>query len=346
MKRFLSCILAAMMLLSVLTGCKNETPDNTTAPAETQSAEEQAVLKILTIGNSHSLDATNLLYEVFQKEAPDKEVVLGTLYYSGCNMHQHAKFISENQSVYQYYKNADGNWTVLNSATVEYALKDEQWDIVVMQQMNHRVGMEGDYVASDFKTVIDHIYANQKVKPTLAFHMTWTNPDDYAMYLDDNAPLKNPDPADWRKTHQNNFGNAEGKYDQGLQYQEIVKNVQKYLVDSTEFLGENYYEFIIPVATAIEYAQDVQERPQTQLYRDYTHLNDYGRLIAAYLWYARIMGLSAIEQVHVSAIPAALHHRSSEYPMIPDYAIDEEMKADLMECVNWALTHPYELPAK
>ena len=103
MKRILTLALSVFMLLGALTGCQSAAPaetTETTAPAPTQSPEEQEVLKILTIGNSHSLDATRMLYEVFQKEAPEQKVVLGVLYYSGCNMAQHAKFSAEDAPVY------------------------------------------------------------------------------------------------------------------------------------------------------------------------------------------------------------------------------------------------------
>ena len=49
-------------------------------------------MKIFTIGNSHSYDATQLLYEVFKAQDPEQEVVIGTMYYSGCSIAKHVKF--------------------------------------------------------------------------------------------------------------------------------------------------------------------------------------------------------------------------------------------------------------
>lgn len=349
MKRTLALVLSAVMLLGMLTGCQSAAPAETTAttaPAPTQTPEEQAVLKVLTIGNSHSLDATRMLFEVFQKEAPEQKVVIGVLYYSGCNMAQHAKFIAEDSPVYEYYKNENGNWNTMKDATVKMALMDEQWDVVVMQQMNHRVGIEDNYVAKDYKDVIEFVKSYVKEPSTLAFHITWTNPSDYALYLEDNAPLNNPDPQSWRSQHEDWYGGADGKYDQNQMYLKVIEKVQKYLVDTTEFLGENYYDMMISSVTAVEYAQDVCGLTQEQVYRDYTHLNDYGRLLAGYLWYAQLMGLEKIESVKVDAIPANLHHQNSKYPEMPDYTITQELKDVIVEAVNWTLQHPYELPAK
>ena len=72
------------------------------------AAEETEPLRIFTIGNSHSLDSTRLLSEVFRAQAPDREVILGTMYYSGCTMSSHVSYATNNTPAYSYYKNVDG----------------------------------------------------------------------------------------------------------------------------------------------------------------------------------------------------------------------------------------------
>ena len=64
------------------------------------------------------------------------------------------------------------------------------------------------------------------------------------------------------------------------------------------------------------------------MYRDYTHLSDYGRLLVAYQWYAQLMGLEKIETVKVDALPANLHQDKSMYPAMPDYTNTQEMKEE------------------
>ena len=75
-------------------------------------------------------------------------------------------------------------------------------------------------------------------------------------------------------------------------------------------------------------------------------MNDYGRLLVGYLWYAQLMGLEKLETVKVDAIPANLHQEKSMYPAMPDYTITQEMKDIIIQSDNWTLAHPYELPAK
>ena len=237
---------------------------------------------------------------------------------------------------------------MVKDSTCLYALQDEQWDVIVMQQMNHRAGMDFEYDGS-WKVVADYLMNNQDHQPKLAFHMTWTNPDDYETYLNDNAPLKNPSPASWRNTHEQYWKNpTTGKYDQSLQYLDIARCIKTYLVDDTSLIGRPY-DYIIPAGTAVEYAQDVLGLSQAEVYRDYTHMNDYGRLITAYTWYATIMGIDEISEMNVDAVPANLKHKNSKYPVADadgNYTITAQMKEDLIASVNWALKNPLSLPEK
>ena len=345
MKRILALILTFVMLFGILAGCQSAPNGGETTLAETQgptqSPEEQEVLKVLLIGNSHGGCALTFLPEVFQKEAPDQKVVIARLYYSGCQMYQHADFIKNSKPEYEYHKYVDGHWQMTGSATVKMALMDEQWDIVSLQQMNWNIGDESQYVAEDFMTVINHVYENLKVKPKLYFHAPWSNPDDPSYWVNDWFKTNG-----WEDNHKRLFPGADGQYDQRVMYNTQMKMVQKYLVDSTAFLGENYFDTIVTTGTPIQYALDVKGLTCQQLYRDYTHLGDFGALMSSYYWYGKLMGLSSIDAVHVDEIPRNLHIEQSQYPSIGDLSITQEMKDVLLECVNWALANPYEVPAK
>ena len=319
--------------------------------------EEEGTLKVLLLGNSHGLDATNLLYEVFYNEAPEKKVVIAALYYGGCQVYQHKNFASGNQQVYTYHKN-DGSqpgrkWVVKDS-TIMYALEDEQWDIILMQQMNTQAGVESNYKASDWKYVADYLLENQDHQPKLGFHVTWANPDDYELFLNDDAPYNiryistYSDPTSWRKNHEKYFPTAEGLYSTDVMYKEVMRLTQKYLIDSTDFLGRDYFEdqYLMNSATPIHYALTVLGREQLHLYRDYTHMSDYGRLICAYQWYAQLMGLEEITEVNMDTIPTTLKHANSKFPVLTNgvYPVTQDMKDDLIESVNWALKNPWTMP--
>jgi len=307
--------------------------------------QEEGTLKILILGNSHSLDATHLLYEVFHTEAPEQKLVLGALYYSGCTIQQHKKFLTNNEKVYVYCKNdgtqPDRTW-VREDATCLDALRDEQWDIIFLQA----TGANPTLFDSDWKVVADYLMNHQDIAPKLALHYSWACPDDYELYLNDDAPYKHPtSPTSWRNKLERLYG-VDGKYSQSKMYQLGVEALQANLIDSTEITGRAF-DLILPTCTTVQYAYEVLGRDHEELYRDYTHLNDYGRLMVAYHWYAAIMGIEELTEVNVDAIPVALKRQTSKFPAADadgNYTITEDMKADILKAVNWTLENPYNLP--
>jgi hypothetical protein len=184
--------------------------------------------------------------------------------------------------------------------------------------------------------------------------VTWANPDDYELFLNDDAPYNiryistYSDPTSWRKNHEKYFPTAEGKYSTDVMYKEVMRLTQKYLIDSTDFLGRDYFDdqYLMNSATPIHYALTVLDREQLDLYRDYTHMSDYGRLICAYQWYAQLMGLEEITEVNMDTIPTTLKHANSKFPVLTNgvYPVTQDMKDDLIESVNWALKNPWTMP--
>lgn len=313
---------------------------NMTAAAQ---EEEKGTLKVLSLGHSHGLDGTGLLYEVLDAEL-EEDIVVGALYYSGCRMRQHADFLPANQPVYDYYKkdktNVDGKWTITKETTCLHALQDEQWDVIVIQDANYDAGTEVAYNVDDYMTVINYLYNNQEDKPRLLFHMTWTNPDDYDTYISSSSGLSHPN-LNWYKPYmEERYADENGVYQREIHIKKILDFTEQYLEDCTDFLGEKYIESVIPAATAVEYAQYVCGRPDAEIYRDWTHMNDYGRLIVAYTWYAKIMQLDKIDSVKVTEVPKGAHHSNSKFPA--DLKFDEQMRADALAAVNFALANPYQ----
>ncbi len=311
-------------------------------PNLAEAKEKEGTLKVLSLGHSHGLDGTGLLYEVLDAEL-EEDIVVGALYYSGCSMENHAKFLTNNLPEYDYYKkdktNVNGAWTITKETTGLYALQDEQWDVIVIQDANFRAGREEYYKTSDYMTVLNYLYNNQENKPRILFHMTWTNPDDYDNYISASSALSHPN-LSWYKTYvEQYYSDENGVFQRELLIDRILNYTEKYLEDCTDFLGEKYIESVIPAATAVEYAQYVCGRTDQEIYRDWTHMNDYGRLIVAYTWYAKIMQLDQISGVNLTEVPVGAHHRNSKYPA--DLKFDEQMRADALASVNFALANPY-----
>lgn len=309
--------------------------------------KNDGALKVLVIGNSHGLDATNLLYEVFKdQDYTEQNLVLGALYKAGCTMKEHADYMTNSKPNYDYYENdgsnADGSWTVTKDTVADTALNAHQWDIIILQQMNNWAACS-TYQKTEFTTVINYVKNHQVGNSRFGWHMVWTNPDQEE-YLTESSSLSHPDNATWVNYHVRNFPSASDntKYDQSVMYQNMIKYTQTYIDGDKSFLGSDVFDFVIPSCTAIEYAQDGLGYEQAQIYRDYTHMSDYGRLMVAYLWYAKILGKTSISNVGIFEIPSALHHAHSAYPS--DLQITAEMRNDIKTAVNYALANPYELP--
>ena len=311
--------------------------------ANAAATESKGTLKVLSLGHSHGLDGTALLYEVLDAELTDQEVIVGALYYSGCRMRQHADFLSNNLPKYDYYKkdntNVNGAWTIKKETTCLEALRDEQWDVIVIQDANYDAGTEAAYDVDDYMTVINYLYNNQEHKPRILFHMTWTNPDDYNTYINASSGLSHPNQSWYRPYMEERYADKNGVYQREILIDKILSYTETYLEDCTEFLGQKYIESVIPAATAVEYAQYVCGRTDKEIYRDWTHMNDYGRLIVAYTWYAKIMQLDQIDAINVFEVPKGAHHANSKYPA--DLKFDEQMRADALASVNFALANPY-----
>ncbi len=243
MKVALALILCVFMILGL---CSCGGKDDVTKGGTT--------LKILAIGNSFSSDATNYLYDIAVAEGMT-DVVIGNLFIGGCTLETHVNNISTNAKAYTYYKNDSGEWKTKSNCTLLYALQEEEWDIITMQQASDGSGLVDtykDYVDS-LITYVNENKTNQNAK--FAWHMTWA-------YQSNSAHPSFP------------------KYesDQSIMYQGIVNAVQTVIQPIKEI------SFIMPVGTAVQNARTSYFGDT--LTRDGYHLNDMGRVIAAYTWYA------------------------------------------------------------
>ena len=123
-----------------------------------------------------------------------------------------------------------------------------------------------------------------------------------------------------------NYYNSDEKY----MYQMITQTVQNKIIPNDTF------NWIMPTGTAIQNAKESKLTPE-DLYRDYTHLNDYGRLLAGYVWYSTMEGVPA-DTFKLNYIPDAL---TKTYTQAGDIALDAEMFAILEESVRNAIETPF-----
>lgn len=103
------------------------------------------VVRVLAIGNSFSEDAIEQnLYEL--AIAGGDTCIEGNMYIGGCPLERHCQNMKSNAAAYRYRKiGPDGRMTQRDNTTLDYALADEPWDYVSLQQVSHFSGMFQTY---------------------------------------------------------------------------------------------------------------------------------------------------------------------------------------------------------
>jgi len=281
LKRFLSIILILTVML--LCGCtpapSGETTvpaGETTAPQETENSnalvKKDEPFKILAITSSFGLNTTEYLYDIATAEG-HTDVIVARLYIGACTLKKHVAKANDNSPAYTYYKKeATGDWVIKEKVTMLEGLKDEDWDIIFLQNSAAESGQVETY--QDYiPQLISHVKANiSNPDAKFIWNMTWA----------------------YQADSMQDVFRDEFKADQMYMYQKIVDAVKEKVVPLDDI------SVIIPTGTAI------QNMRTTYLGDNFTqdtyHLNAYGSVIAGCTLYAAITGgpLDGIELTKVN----------------------------------------------
>lgn len=302
------------LLMSLLTlglcGCGSNTA---VTPATTEATQptidpnaplcDGRNLKMLVVTSSFGLNTTQFIWDIAKAEGAEN-VVVGRLYYSGCSLKMHAEYAKTNAAVYDYTKNTSGEWVKQPNTTLEYGLKDEDWDIIYLQQ-----GAASSPIASTYEgyldEVLEYLQAN-KTNPNARFiwNMTWA-------YQGDST--------------QNVFINTFNG-DQMAMYDSILNAVKTHIVPRPVFAA------IIPTGTAIQNARSSYFGDK--LTKDTYHLNNLGRAIAGYTVWSTLTG-KPLTAVNLGPI--------SSYDLPDTLELTETDRQVIIECVNNAIANPWEV---
>ncbi len=96
-------------------------------------------MKILSIGNSFSMDAQRWIPEM--AASLGQEVLLGDLYIGGCSLERHADNMRTGAPAYEYSENNRS----LGACSLKTGLRDRDWDVVTLQQASHFSGLADTY---------------------------------------------------------------------------------------------------------------------------------------------------------------------------------------------------------
>lgn len=309
MKRILAVLVCLVILLSIC-ACGNAGSTTVGTGAPTNPATDAnaplcdgKTLKILAITSSFGLNTTQLLYDIAVAEGAT-DVVVARLYASGCTLEQHVNNAQNNLSDYTYTKNNSGNWQTVESANMAYGLKDEDWDIIFIQQSAGTAGLPDTY--GDYIDQLMSYVNEKKTNPNARFvwNMTW-------------AYQADTDQEVYHKLF---------KSDQIYMYNEILRTVQEKIVPRTDFSA------IIPSGTAIQNARTSYFGDT--LTKDTYHLNNLGRAIAGYTLWSTLTG-KALTEVNLGPV------NSPDLPQMLE--LTDADRQVIIESVNNAMENPWEV---
>lgn len=328
MKRFLAILLSVALLLGLCAcGGTTDQPDDSTGneSAAATLPQEPKTLKVLTLGHSLAVDAGHMLALIAAAEGYDG-LKVGTLYYSGCRLSQHLKFLENDEPVYKLYlsdSSKPSTPTITSDITMKSALRFDNWDVIVMQDGAWESAEDEQYKDGELEKI--QAYVNEhKLNPNAVFawHMYWvypTDPELQAMHPNDPNPITEGYVA---------YGN-----DRTTLFNAVTECVKNNILTNETFAT------VIPSGTAIENAHTTYMGDR-DLYRDYAHASDFGRVIAGYVWYCTLLGIDHLDDIKLTGIPKAYFQSNSGMQDVEFTQLDKDI---ILESVNNALKNPYQI---
>jgi hypothetical protein len=213
--------------------------------------------KILCIGNSYGDDSVKYVREIAENLGV-KNVVIANLFIGGCSLEQHRNNAVSGEKLYEYRKNANGEWVNKSGVSLNEGVLDEDWDMIVFQQQSAKTGKWSTYVPfyDQLKAHVRCLRPNAK----MAFNMTWAYP-----------------------TYSKSSQFADFNNDQETMYGKICSVV------STRIDTDYEIHCVIPTGTAVQNARALVGET---LNRDDIHLNENGRFLASLTWVKEIFGVN------------------------------------------------------
>ena len=165
MKRLVALLMA---VLFVLTGCAISKTDK-------KKPTDDGVLRILMIGNSFCYYFTDELYGMLEKAGIKAEVC--NVYYSGCDMYRHAKWLEDDSKNYEYITTTSAGRVSKTEYTLKQCLADKEWDVITLQQhfnpdVANNIRWASDITLPYAQKLFDYLKKNHPYAE-LMWHHTW-----------------------------------------------------------------------------------------------------------------------------------------------------------------------------
>ena len=272
------------------------------APAQ----KEITSLKVLAIGSSFNQDSTRLLYYIAEDAGIDN-IVIANIFNGSSTLREHTENAANDAAEYVYYKNSTGDWLKeTDKKTIEYGLKDEKWNVIILNQgakdSPNPLTYEGEdgYLTNFIKYVNDN---KSNPDARLAWNTAWAIRNDY-----DGA------------NYVNYTGNQLGMYT------DIVNAVKEHVVPKVE---NGTLSLLIPSGTAMQNVRTSFIGDTVD--RDGLHASEnIGRYTLALTLFKSITGKSLDELTYVPK-------------NLDDVMITDDRLLAIKDAVDNAIANPLEI---
>ncbi len=274
--------------------------------------EDDGVLKVFSIGNSYSQDSVTRLREV-ALACGYENFIFAFVSVSGSKLENHYANLQSGSSEYSFYKyDKTGLIESANKEkTLEYAIKNENWDIITFQQGSTHSG-KADSVEPYLKPLAKMIRERATNKDLrIYWHETWA-------YQKDSEYISN-------------YGTQEQMFSAII---DVVQNT----VEPT-----GIYTKIIPNGTAVQNMRTTIVGDNMQ--RDGLHLNlNYARLLASCVWFKTLVPEADLSKILTdSTCLSTLRAGVSDLAALGITVSSEDLGKLIIKSVEAAVRNPYEV---
>ena len=274
--------------------------------------EDDGVLKVFSIGNSFSQDSVTRLHEV-ATACGYENFIFAYVSVSGSKLENHYANLQSGFSEYSFHKYDKTG--LIESAdkekTLEYAIKNENWDIITFQQGITHSG-KADSVEPYLKPLAKMIRERATNKDLrIYWHETWA--------YQENSPQIS------------NYGTQEKMFSAII---DVVQNT----VEPT-----GIYTKIIPNGTAVQNMRTTIVGDNMQ--RDELHLNrNYGWLLASCVWFKTLIPEAELSGILTDpTCCATLNAGVSDLAALGITVSSEDLGKLIIKSVEAAIRNPYEV---
>lgn len=285
-----------------------------TVPKSTKAS----ALKVLVIGDDGAMDAAAYLPELARLTG--NEVSLGCLYLEDGTIRQHAENSAKRYARYTYYKGCDATSYRMTQVgggqkvTLTWALTEEKWDAIVLQQGMVVDGLFSTHITEDPQYMLD-LFTDRAPQAKLYWHMNWTADDSFGTDSDSMA-------FNVRSGYDTYYNNDAAYY-----YNAIIDCLNEFILTEKRYDGVIYSGYAVENVRGTALGKDVT--------RDGLYLARDGRLTAGMTMLKTLIPGADLGKVTAAGLEAVL---SGDRTATGGYRNTEENLALIKQAVGKALS--------